>query len=461
MRISKNILGVVSFMMFLMGIIYGDLMGAYISIGSIFLMLCFFSVPKILGKKYNIEINTPSEILLLASVIFIYLSFFEKNINIYNIIMSTCCTILFWLFIFYLNIKDYDYKLGIKENIEKNKALYKDYKVPPKTLLNTHDEKINKEHYENKINSFFKSFKLKIKYKSQYQNSWLLTYRYQITSGTKIDDILELQKDLELKLGTKVEIEISTTESNIIYIKIPLKKCHPYTLINCKCNKNKKLEIPLGEDEEQNLVKISLTESSPLLLLGDVGTGKTNLLNIIINNCLLEYKPDELSFILIDKHQTGLDIYEKLPHLVLPLLNNPELVLDYLKSINEEINLRKEKDEEYEPLIVIIDEIFDINASDDEIWELLEPILLYGNKVNIHTIISTSITSKSPLLDKIYNVIKNKIYFYGSAPTDYVNYKNDLNKLPGLINYNDIRIRTPKLEDEEIKKIVNNTKGIE
>ena len=176
---------------------------------------------------------------------------------------------------------------------------------------------------------------------------------------------------------------------------------------------------------------------------------------------MLEYKPDELSFILIDKHQTGLDIYEKLPHLVLPLLNNPELVLDYLKSINEEINLRKEKDEEYEPLIVIIDEIFDINASDDEIWELLEPILLYGNKVNIHTIISTSITSKSPLLDKIYNVIKNKIYFYGSAPTDYVNYKNDLNKLPGLINYNDIRIRTPKLEDEEIKRIVNNAKGIE
>ena len=111
MRILKNILGVVSFMIFLMGIIHGDLMGAYISIGAIFLMLCFFSVPKILGKKCNIEINTPSEILLLASVIFIYLSFFEKNINIYNIIMSTCCTILFWLFIFYLNIKDYDYKL--------------------------------------------------------------------------------------------------------------------------------------------------------------------------------------------------------------------------------------------------------------------------------------------------------------------------------------------------------------
>ena len=67
--------------------------------------------------------------------------------------------------------------------------------------------------------------------------------------------------------------------------------------------------------------------------------------------------------ILIDKKQTSLDIYNNIPHLALPLLNNQNKVIEYLDLINEEIERRKEEKTQTEPLVVIIDEVFDIDSN--------------------------------------------------------------------------------------------------
>jgi len=76
MKIFKSILGIIGFMIFLMGIIYGDITGAYISSAAIFLIIYAFNIMNIIGKKFKIELNSPSEILLIGSIVFIYLSLF-------------------------------------------------------------------------------------------------------------------------------------------------------------------------------------------------------------------------------------------------------------------------------------------------------------------------------------------------------------------------------------------------
>lgn len=461
MKIIKNILGVISFMMFLMGIVYGDMMGVYISSFAVFLMLYFFGFLNWFTKKIKIKLNLPSEFFLILSLIFIYLSFWENNITIYNVIMTICCTILFWLFIFYLNI--FPDNLNIENNLEKIKNKYQNYKNPPKTLLKKNKVVETEENYKEEIDKIFKSFNLKIKYKDEIQNSWLITYKYEIATGIKIDDILDLQQDLELALKNKIEIEVSTTEKNIIYLKVPKRTFNNYKLINTDISKEENISFPLGETDDNNLIKMSLKESSPILVLGDTGVGKTNLLNIIINTCMLNYTPQELNFVLIDKHQTGLDIYQNIPHLAMPLLNNPDKVIDYLESINKEIERRKNK-EDNTPLIVIIDEILDINASIEEISKSLESIISYGNKVGVYLVITSSVMNKTPLLEYLYNKCKTKIYFYGRNTNEYNIYQNKITNLQGIINTKidnqNLRIRTPKIDDEEIKDIVDYSKGL-
>lgn len=462
MRIIKSILGIIGFMLFLMGVIYGEVMGAYLSTGSIFLMLYAFGGIKWLAKESGIKINIQSDLFIISSLIFIYLSFYEKNITTYNVVMAVFCTILSWLFTFYINIPQIN--LNIYESIEEKKEKYKNYKNPPRKLLNQTEITYTKEDYRKQINDFFKSFKLKLKYMDKIQNSYLITYKYKINSGIKIDDILELKQDLEIKLKTKVEITISNNESNIIYIKIPRKEISAYNLINIIEEKNKNITIPLGETDEGNKINLNLEKNSPLLLLGEVGTGKTNLLNIIITNIILNYTPKELNLILIDKQQTGLDLYNNIPHLALPLLNNPNEVLMYLDEINKEIERRQNIKEKHMPIVVIIDEIFDIKGEEEIIKNKLETLIVLGSKVGIYLIISTSTMNKTDLMDYLDTKINNKIYFYGRNIEEYNKYQNTLTPLKGIINIKidnqETRMRTPKIEEKEIKEIVDNAKGL-
>ena len=463
MKIAKSILGIIGFMLFLMGVIYGDFAGAYLSTAAIFIMLYAFNVVKMIERKSHIKLNLPSNLLLLGSLIFIYLSFYETNITIYNVIMATCCTILLWLFIFYLNIPTEI--LNIEQNIQKIKSKYNNYKMPPLKLLNQKPVTYNNENNRKEIDTFLKDFKIKAKFVKEIQNSWLYTYKYEIATGTKIDSILELQQDLELKLQTKTEIDISNTEKNIINIKVSRNKASNYTLGNTLPFRKDQLIVPLGEDDEGNKREINIEQSSPILLLGEVETGKTNLLNVIINTMILNYTPQQLNLILIDKHQTGLDCYQNLPQLVLPLLNNPNRVTEYLDSISKEIERRLQTTEKHTPIVIIIDEVFDINGNIEEIKEKLEQIILLGKKVGIYLIVSTSIMNKTPLMDYLDQKIDTKIYFYGRNKEEYNPYQNTITSLNGIINYTierqNIRIRTPKITDKEIDDIVKNAKGLQ
>lgn len=462
MKVIKGIVGVIGVMLFLMGVIYGEMLGIYLSSAAIFLMIYAFNIQKWIGKKIKIELNLPSEIFLIGSLVFIYLSLYENDITFYNLLTAISCTILFWLFIYYLNIPEN--RLNIEENIIKKKVKYVNYKIPSKSFLNQIKISYEKEEYKELIDDFFKVFKLKIKYIDDIQNSWILTYKYEITTGIRIDDILELIPDLELKLKTKVEIIISEIESNMIYIKILRNRISDYGLINCLVKKKENIFIPLGEDDEGNKISINLEDNSPLLIMGELGVGKTNFLNVIITNVLLNYNPQEIGLILIDKKQTGLDIYNNIPHLVLPLLNDPDRVLDYLDSINNEIDRRINNKGDNSKIIVIIDEIFDINAEDNELREKLEKIITLGQSNNIYLVLSSSIMYKTPLMEYLDMKINNKIYFYGKNVQEYNSYQSDMIVQRGIINYkiNNMkkRIRTPKIDAQEIRKIVNDAKGL-
>ena len=449
-------LGVV---IFLIGLVYGGLTGLYISSMFFFIILYLFGYTKRIEDKMNLKVNNISNIFRLVGLVFIYFSLYETDIKIYNIITAIICTLLLWLFILYLNLDKEDKKVSIDENINIIKKKYSNYKNPSITLLNDEKDVIEESKQEKNISKIFKDMKVKAKFKDSYHNIWLSSYKYEIESGTKIDSVLEIKKDLEVKLESKIEIELSENEKNIIYVKVPSgnnEEIHLKGIIN----KDDKELLPLGVTDYNNSYYFNLFENAPVLLIGKVGSGKTNLLHVFINGLLLKYKPTELNMILIDKKQTSFDVYEGLPHLVLPVLNNPNKVSHYLDLIIEEIDRRKMEQDNSNPIVVIIDEVFDISMDFDILKNKLSSIISEGSKHKVYLIISTSIVTEDVLTDYLYYNIKNHINFYGNSKEKYDEFVNDISSTNGLINFDNIRIKNAKIEKEEIKRITDFAKGL-
>ena len=460
MRYCKNILKFLSFMCFLMGLIYGGMNGFYICSFFIFIILYLFGITDRIEKKFGVVNNNISNVFKLIVLIFVYLSLYENNITVYNIICAIICVIILWLLILYLNLDIETKKVRIYDSSNLIKNKFDNYKIPNITLLS--NKKINFEEFKDEkiICQLLSELNINVKYKEKFQNTWLNSYKFEIESGTSIDYILEIKKDLEVKLETNVEIEISGNEKNIIYIRVSRNNEDILYLRRVLEDASDERFIPLGEMDDGNIKFIDIFEKSPLLLIGNVGTGKTSFINVIINTLLLKYKPTELNMILIDKRQTGLDIYDKIPHLVLPLLNSPNKVGIYFDLIIEEIERRKEEQTNLEPLVVIIDEVFDIEEDLDILKDKLSIIIAEGIRNRVYLIISTSITTDNVLTDYLYYNIKNHIYFCGRNKEKYIEYKNDLSNTVGVINYDSNRLRTPLINKDEIKNITDYVKGL-
>ena len=74
-----------------------------------------------------------------------------------------------------------------------------------------------------------------------------------------------------------------------------------------------------------------------LLIAGTTGSGKSVCINALIASILFRFNPDELRFIMIDPKVVEMQIYERLPHLALPVVTDPKKVLIALRWLNDEI----------------------------------------------------------------------------------------------------------------------------
>ena len=93
------------------------------------------------------------------------------------------------------------------------------------------------------------------------------------------------------------------------------------------------MEVGLGRDISGEPMTIQLNEMPHLLVAGSTGSGKSVCINGIITSILLNAKPHEVKLMLIDPKMVELNVYNGVPHLLIPVVTNPHKASQALEKV--------------------------------------------------------------------------------------------------------------------------------
>ena len=172
------------------------------------------------------------------------------------------------------------------------------------------------------------------------------------------------------------------------------------------------INIPLGK-VNGNMVYVDFTKLPNLLIGGTVMSGKTNLINSIVCNIILNYVPDEVRLLIADSKGVDYSCYNGIPHLLCPVIRNPNELnfalnyeiseMKYRYDILEKSRLKKLSD--YNALgnklpyhIIIIDDytIF-ANETQNNLNSLIEDLVRSGWNVGIHLVLVVNYPTRNVL----------------------------------------------------------------
>src|SRR4030042_3598807 len=175
-------------------------------------------------------------------------------------------------------------------------------------------------------------------------------YALKITLGTKLSKLTALQNDLALALAAptgQIRIEAPIPGRSLVGIEIPNRKPEFVTmkkiLESDQMKKSKSvLTVGLGLDVSGTSVVADLGRMPHVLVAGATGSGKSVCINSFLATILFRASPSEVKFILVDPKRVELTAYNGIPHLLTPVIVDPEKVLASLRwSITEMQNRYK------------------------------------------------------------------------------------------------------------------------
>ena len=256
-------------------------------------------------------------------------------------------------------------------------------------------------------------------------------YALKIPVGTKLSKILTLQNDLALNLATStgnVRIEAPIPGKSLVGIEIP--NISP-EVVNLKgalsddvmrSNKSK-LAVGLGLDVSGNTVITDIGKMPHVLIAGTTGSGKSVLINAIIATLLFRASPQEVKLILVDPKRVELSEYNDIPHLLTPVIVEPDKILSALKWAMNEMDRRYKLFREAQVrnisgynelsgfqalpyIVIIIDELHNLmEFAPVEVEDAIVRLAAMARATGVHLIIAT----QRPSVDVITGLIKANI----------------------------------------------------
>jgi S-DNA-T family DNA segregation ATPase FtsK/SpoIIIE len=172
--------------------------------------------------------------------------------------------------------------------------------------------------------------------------------RYEVYpgEGVRVDKISSLKRDLSRVLRAEkinilapipgkdtVGIEIANTAKVAVFLR-ELLESRDWR------NSHAKIPIALGKDVYGQTLVADLAAMPHLLIGGTTGSGKSVAINCILMSLLFRFTPDELRLILIDPKQVEMQVYNKVPHLVVPVVTDPKKVMLALRWVINEMEKR-------------------------------------------------------------------------------------------------------------------------
>jgi DNA segregation ATPase FtsK/SpoIIIE, S-DNA-T family len=227
------------------------------------------------------------------------------------------------------------------------------YHVPPLTLLDPGKpvEKIDKnELFEKKtrIEEKLREFRVEGEVKEYHPGPIITTYEFYPNPGIKISQVANLSEDVSLALGAEsVRIQRIPGKSSL-GVEIPNNKREVIKLRDIIASESftrspSKLTFALGKTVHDEVYVTDLDIMPHLLIAGATGTGKSVCLNALIASIMYKASPQEVKLILIDPKRLEFTLYDGIPHLMSPVINDPKkagvVLMDAVKKMEHRYHL--------------------------------------------------------------------------------------------------------------------------
>ncbi len=172
--------------------------------------------------------------------------------------------------------------------------------------------------------------------------------RYEVypAAGVRVDKISSLSRDLSRVLcAERINILAPIPGKDSVGIEVPnSNKVAVFLreLLESKdwLNTNARIPIALGKDVYGKTLVADLAAMPHLLIGGTTGSGKSVCINCILMSFLYRFSPDEMRLILIDPKQVEMQVYNSIPHLVVPVVTDPKKVMLALRWVINEMEKR-------------------------------------------------------------------------------------------------------------------------
>jgi len=323
-----------------------------------------------------------------------------------------------------------------------------DYRFPPFSLLDPGEpaEKIDKDElYEKKhrIEEKLREFRVEGEVKEYHPGPIITTYEFYPDPGIKVSQVANLTEDLSLALGAEsVRIQRIPGKSSL-GVEIPNNKREIIKLRDIIQSEKfikspSKLTFALGKTIHGEVYMTDLSIMPHLLIAGATGTGKSVALNALIASILYKATPDEVKLILIDPKRLEFTLYDGIPHLLSPVINDPKkagrILMDAIRKMEERYHklssfkvrnieqynhqikqilkekkgkISEEEKEKLKPLpylVIIFDELAELMmVGAQEVEYCIARLAQLARAVGIHLVMAT----QRPSIDVITGTIKN------------------------------------------------------
>lgn len=317
---------------------------------------------------------------------------------------------------------------------EKTKIKLAPYKYPPVSLLKDYECKpAGSENFDDKIEileTTLSEFGIDAKVNNVVTGPTFSRLELVMPKGIPVKRVLSYVDDIAMCLEVKsVRCQIPIPGKNAFGVEIPnnvrgkvgLKSVIESDIFT---NNKQKLSFAVGQNCDGENYVADLAAMPHLLIAGATGAGKSVCLNSLIVSLIYKYTPSELKFLLVDPKQVELNMYNRIPHMLIPeAVSDKDKTLNLLDWAIEEMEMRytlfkdkrvqkitdynatidPKKEEKLPYIVIIIDEVGDFMVvMKKELEERIVRLTQKARAAGIHLILAT----QRPSVDVITGIIK-------------------------------------------------------
>ena len=379
----------------------------------------------------------------------------------------------------------------------------KPYVFPPLSLLKrSHSQEEEKrseiEKNAQTLKETLKSFGITVSISNVSVGPSVTRYELQPEQGVKLAKIVSLSNDIKMRLAAAdIRIEAPIPGKSAVGIEVPNKNSQVVYLGDILSSpafleNRMKLAFGVGKDIGGKVVVTDIAKMPHLLVAGATGAGKSVSINTLIMSILYRYSPEEVRMIMVDPKVVELQVYNGIPHLLIPVVTDPkkaaaalnwavaEMTSRYkkfaaygvrdLSGYNEKIRSLSEEEREKDGLsvlpqiLIIIDELADLMmVSASEVEDAIVRLTQLARACGMHLIIATQRPSVNVITGLIKANVPSRIAFSVSSGVDSRTII-DMNGAEKLLGKGDmlffpqnlpkpIRVQGAFVSDEEVAKV--------